>query len=95
MKVRYTPRARDDLHAIYEYIDRRSPSGARVVKARIEHRIARLADFPFAAPLTEVPGIHEMTLLGYPYRIYYRVEGDEVWVLHIRHAARQSWLNER
>ena len=94
MKVRYTPRARGDLAAIYAYLDERSPNGARAVKARIERRIARLAEFPFVAPVTEVPGVYELTLLRYPYKIYYRVEQDEIWVLHIRHAARQSWRND-
>jgi toxin ParE1/3/4 len=95
MKVRYTPRARDDLDAIYEYLELRSPSGARAVKTRIERRIARLADFPFAAPLTEVPSVHEMSLLRHPYKVYYRVDGEEIWMLHIRHTARQNWQNER
>ena len=95
MRVRYTPRARDDLDAIYKYIELRSPSGAHAVKTRIERRIARLADFPLVAPVTEVPGVHELTLLRYPYKVYYRVDGDEVWILHIRHAARQNWQDER
>jgi toxin ParE1/3/4 len=95
MKVRYTLRARGDLAAIYAYLDERSPMGARAVKARIARRIAQLADFPFIAPVTEAPDIYELTLLRYPYKIYYRVEEDEVWVLHIRHSARQDWQNER
>jgi plasmid stabilization system protein ParE len=31
MRVRYTPRSRRDLQAIFEFIDARSPGGARAV----------------------------------------------------------------
>jgi plasmid stabilization system protein ParE len=95
MKVRYTPRARGDLAVIYAYLDEQAPTAADAVKARIERRIARLADFPFLAPMTEMAGIYELTLLRYPYKIYYRVEQEEIWVLHVCHTARQSWQNER
>jgi plasmid stabilization system protein ParE len=78
MKVRYTLRARADLAAIFAYLDERSPVGALSVKTAIERRIAWLADFPFIAPETDEPSIHELTILRYPYKVYYQVEGDEV-----------------
>lgn len=31
------------------------------------------------------------TPLVYLYRIYYRVSGGEIWILHIRDARRASW----
>jgi plasmid stabilization system protein ParE len=95
MKVRYTLRARADLAAIFSYLDERSPAGARSVKALIERRIARLGEFPFIAPMTDEPGVHELTLVRYPYKVYYQVEGDDVWIVHIRHAARRPWQVER
>jgi plasmid stabilization system protein ParE len=33
MRVRYTPRARSDLRSILQYIDERSPQGARSARA--------------------------------------------------------------
>jgi plasmid stabilization system protein ParE len=27
----------------------------------------------------------------HPYKVYYEVEGEEVWILHIRHTARRPW----
>jgi toxin ParE1/3/4 len=89
MRVRYTLRARSDLQGIYSYLDMRSSSGARSVKRAIERRIGWLTDFPFIAPKTDEPGVHELTIIRYPYKIYYRVEGDDVWILHIRHASRR------
>ena len=91
MKVRYTVRAQGDLDAIFNYLDRRSPAGAQSVKNLIERRIASLAEFPLMAPVTEEPDIRELTILRYPYKVYYEVQSDEVWIIHIRHAARQQW----
>ncbi len=89
MRVRYTPRARNDLDAIYLYLDRRSHSGASAVKSAIERSIRYLADFPFIAPITEATGIHELTIIRYPYKVYYRIENDEVWIVHVRHTSRR------
>jgi plasmid stabilization system protein ParE len=90
MKVRYTLRAYNDVHAIHSYLDQRSPAAAQAVKGIIERRIRQLADFPLLAPMTEEPGVYELTVVRYPYKVYYRVENDEIWVLHIRHTSRRS-----
>ena len=91
MKVRYTLRAQRDLDAIFDYLDQRSPAGARAVKQMIERRIESLADFPFMAPETEESGTRELTIFRYPYKVYYEVEGEEVWIVHIRHTSRRPW----
>jgi plasmid stabilization system protein ParE len=89
MRVRYTPQARNDLAAIYRYLDQRSPAGAQSVKATIERRIRLLEEFPFIAPLTEEAGVYELSIVRYPYKVYYRVEGDEVRIVHVRHTSRE------
>lgn len=94
MRVRYTLRAQADLDAIYTYLDTRAPAAAQSVKTVIEQRIAVLADFPQMAPETDQPGVYELTIVRYPYHIYYEVNGDEVWILHIRDARRRPWPEE-
>jgi toxin ParE1/3/4 len=89
MRVRYTPRARDDLQAIYRYLDQISPSVAKSVKRTLERRIRRLGDIPFMAPATTEPGIYELSIVRYPYKVYYRVENEEVRIVHIRHTSRR------
>ncbi|WP_371126073.1 type II toxin-antitoxin system RelE/ParE family toxin, partial [Bradyrhizobium sp.] len=37
VRVRYTPRSRRDLEAIYNYIHEQSPGAARSVKRAIQH----------------------------------------------------------
>lgn len=91
MRVRYTLRAQADLDAIFAYLDQRSPAAALSVKALIERRIATLADFPLSAPATDEPDVRELTIVRYPYKVYYEVSGQEAWILHIRHTSRRPW----
>jgi plasmid stabilization system protein ParE len=43
MRIRYTPRARSDLLLILQYLDERSPPGARNVKRAIQKTIELMA----------------------------------------------------
>jgi len=47
MKVRYTPRARADVEAIFSYLDSRNPTAAVRVKREIERSVAALALSPY------------------------------------------------
>jgi plasmid stabilization system protein ParE len=95
MKVRYTPRAKADLDAIFQHLDARAPAAAQSVKSTIERRIAWLADFPLIAPATDQAGVYELTIVRYPYKVYYEISDDEVWILHVRHTARRPWDEDR
>ena len=86
MKVRYTFRARGDLEAIYADLDQRNATAAQSVKDLIERRISRLGMFPLMAPATDETGILELSIVRYPYKVYYELRGDEeVWVIHVHH----------
>ena len=39
-------------------------------------------------------GVHALWLGRYPYIVYYRVVGDDIAIVHIRHAARRPWEGE-
>ena len=91
MKVRYSPRAFADREAIFAYLDQRSPQGARNVKRAIVNAIRLLGPHPRMAPLTDEPGVHELIVPRRPYKIYYRIKGEEVRIVHIRDARRQPW----
>ena len=41
------------------------------------------------APATDEPGVRELTLARYPYKIYYEVADEEVRILHFRHSQRR------
>ena len=90
MRVRYTPRAFSDLDDIRTYIHERSPVSAQRVVAVIERIVSRLADFPESGQRSDELDVRVIYATRYPYRIYYRVAGDDVLILHIRHAARKA-----
>jgi plasmid stabilization system protein ParE len=95
MKVRYTLRSRGDLDAIYIDLDRRNPAAAQAVKDLIERRIARLGVFPLMAPVTDEAGVFELSIVRYPYKVYYELSGDEeVWIIQVRDTRRKYIARE-
>jgi toxin ParE1/3/4 len=96
MRVRYTRRALGDLQAICSYIEADNPRAARAVEVTIRRTADLLADFPHLGVQTErSPQFRGIKAGRYPYRIYYRISGDEVWIVHIRHMARRPWEEDR
>ena len=91
MTIRYTRRALSDLDALFMYIEQRDANAAWSVKDFIRERIVRLAEFPLIAPETDIQGVRELSIVRYPYKIYYEIDTDEVWVLHIRDERRRPW----
>jgi toxin ParE1/3/4 len=94
MRVRYSPRAFADREAIFAYLHERSPRGARNGKQSIVNAIRLLASHPYMAPLTAINGVRELSVPRRPYKVYYRVEGQELWIVHIRDARRRPWQGE-
>jgi plasmid stabilization system protein ParE len=89
MRVRYTRQALADLVAIADYIRERNPTAAVQVETAIRSSIELLADFPRLG--RDRPDL-EARALGIPryaYTAYYRIEHDEVWIVHIRDNRRQ------
>jgi hypothetical protein len=48
------------------------------VKQAIENSIRHLELFPYSAPATDEPGVHELIVPRRPYKVFYRVVGEEV-----------------
>lgn len=90
MKVRYTLPALADLEEVLDYLDVRSPLGARRIKARIQATERLLAQHPLLGAKTRLPWLRRVTVAPYPYLIFYEVAGDEVIVHAVRHGARRS-----
>jgi plasmid stabilization system protein ParE len=79
MRIRYSPRALDNINAILSYLERHSPQGAQNV-ARAMHKTI-ISEF----------GVRVLPVGPYPYLVCWLAEVDEVWVSHIRHTARRPW----
>jgi toxin ParE1/3/4 len=90
VKVRYTRKALVQLDEIYSYIEAHNPSAAQRVKSRIKQSIARLGRNPYSCRATETPGVRLLSIVRYPYLVFYSVDevAREVHILRIRHGAR-------
>ena len=94
MRVRYTPAALAKREAIFEYLSDRSPQAALDVVRLIAHRIAELAEHPRKGHPTDREGIYSLWIAPRPYRVFYRIDGEDVVIVHIRHAARSPWQGQ-
>ena len=96
MKVRYTPRASDDLSAILAYLDERSPRGARNVKQAIYKAIAVIGRHLQIGRLSKVEETRVIPIGRYPYLIYWSIEVGEAWIvtsaMHDAAHGQTSWL---
>ena len=94
MNVRYRARALADLDGIFQYLNERSPGGARNVLRAIRDAIEDIAEQPLAAPQTSDPDIRVKILGRYRYKIFYSVVAEDfVEIIHVRHAARRPWMS--
>jgi toxin ParE1/3/4 len=89
MNVVYAPRTLRDLESIAAYLVERNPAGAINVLGAIKSSIDTLSFFPQIGRLVDNAGHRRVPVLRYPYLIFYRVAGDELLILHIRHTSRR------
>jgi toxin ParE1/3/4 len=91
MRVRYTPRAREDIVSILTYIERHSPQGAKNVARAMHKTIEIIGQFPQSGRPADESGTRVLPVGRYPYLVYWTAETDDAWIVHIRHTARRPW----
>jgi len=91
MKLVYSRRALVDLEHIADYYSTNaSPAVAESIERRFREVIDRVCRVPDAAPrVSQRANVRVATVVRHPFRIFYRVRGDTVDILHIRHTSRQ------
>mgnify|MGYP000335416419 CR=1 FL=1 len=92
MKVRWSQSSLTEIEDLFSYIRERNRAAASSVVARIERLASILADFPFAGHVTDEPEVRVLSVVRYPFRIFYAIDeaADEVVILHVRHAAQDE-----
>jgi len=86
MTLRFTPRARDDLRQIMEYIAKENPTAADRVGRAIFDTTTLIARRPYLGIRNaKDPKFRSRLVTRYPYF----VEDADVWIVHIRHSARR------
>jgi plasmid stabilization system protein ParE len=92
MKVIFTEAALADLDDVFSFLASNHPELVPAVEQRIRGVIARVARWPGSARIVEErPGVRVAPLVRYPYKIFYRVNGGAVEILHIHHSSKRPW----
>ncbi|HXX04649.1 MAG TPA: type II toxin-antitoxin system RelE/ParE family toxin [Xanthobacteraceae bacterium] len=91
MRLRFTPRAIENIVSIAEYIRARNPKAAYLVRAAIYESLQNLILFPHAGRLQQTEGVRKLVTRKYAYLIYYTVDhaAEEIVVLSVKHSARR------
>ena len=91
MKLRFTPRATQDLLDIADYIRERNPNASLRVRAAILNSLQDLVLFPEAGRRQTIQGVRKFVTTKYSYLIYYVLDQsvDEIIILTIQHSARE------
>lgn len=95
MKVYWTDRAVNDLHAVHDYIARTSPEYAQRMVDRLTRRSEQIGTFPNsgrAVPEFDIEPVREV--LEGSYRIIYGIRTDRVDILAVIHSSRKTLLDE-
>jgi len=86
--VRFTPSARAQFLAAIAYIRRDNRTAAAAFRKRAETAVRRLGRFPHSGrQLPEFPDLPYRELVLPPYRFFYRVADDAVWIVAVWHSA--------
>jgi toxin ParE1/3/4 len=88
VKVLFTPSARVEFLAAVEAIRRNNQAAARRFRLQAGKTLKRLLRFPRSgAVIPEFPELPYREIYVKPYRFFYRVREDTVWIVALWHGA--------
>ena len=88
MKILFTPQARSQFLEAIAYIRRDNPAAARKLRKKSEKCLKRLERFPNSGRIIpEFPDLPYREVIVPPYRFFYRIQDNIVWILAVWHGA--------
>ncbi|MBE9569487.1 MAG: type II toxin-antitoxin system RelE/ParE family toxin [Proteobacteria bacterium] len=88
MKILFTPSAKVQFLSAISPIRRDKPSAATRFRQRAEKSLKRLLEYPDSGrSIPEFPELPYRELIVPPYRFFYRVKDDIVWIVAVWHGA--------
>ncbi len=88
MRVRFTSSARAQFLSALTYIRRDNPKAAVDFRHRTGTVLRRLEEFPNSGRVVpELPELPYREVVITPYRFFYRIKGETVWVVAVWHSA--------
>ena len=91
MKLRFTPRAAENIAVAADYIRERNPAAAVHVRAATYESLPKLVLFPEAGRRQTTKGVRKLVTRKYRYIIYYMIDQDaeEIVNLNVKHPAQK------
>lgn len=88
MKILFTPTGRRQFLEAIAYIHRDNPSAAIDFRQKAEKSLSRLKKFPESGrAIPEFPELPFREVIVSPYRFFYKVTDDSVWIVAVWHGA--------
>jgi toxin ParE1/3/4 len=88
VKVKFTPSAKTQFLSALSYIRKDKPSAAINFRKRAEKILRRLEDFPESGRIMpEFPELPYREVIISPYRFFYKIKADVVWIVAVWHGA--------
>jgi toxin ParE1/3/4 len=88
VNLRFTPSARIQWLTALAYIRWDNPEAAWRFRQRTEKVLRRLEEFPESGRvIPEFPDLPYREVVIAPYRFFYRLKGDTVWIVAVWHGA--------
>jgi len=86
VKVKFTPSAKTQFLSALSYIRKDKPSAAINFRKRAEKILRRLEDFPESGRIIpEFPELPYREVIISPYRFFYKIKADVVWIVAVWH----------
>ena len=88
MKVKFTPSARNQFLSAIKYVQKDKPSSAKNFRIKAETILRRLKEFPDSGRvIPEFPDLPYREVIVPPYRFFYKIKDDIVWIAAVWHGA--------
>jgi len=88
LRILFTPTGRRQFLEAIAYIHRDRPSAAVNFRQKAEKSLFQLKEFPDSGrPLPEFPELPFREVIVSPYRFFYKLKNDEVWIVAVWHGA--------
>lgn len=88
MKIRFSRSAHISFQSAINFIHQDNPTAAMKFVGRVEETLLRLEKYPDSGRMIpEFPALPYREILILPYRFFYRVKGETVFIVAVWHSA--------
>jgi len=88
LRILFTPTGRRQFLEATAYIFNDNPTAALAFRRKAEQNLSRLKAFPESGRfIPEFPELPSREVIVRPYRFFYRIKEDTVWIVAVWHGA--------